>query len=72
MKKNVAFLALVLFLPLFIFAQSNEEQLKKLEYDWLMAEFKNDTAAISKMMDDQFIAIGLSGIATKQQELDGI
>ena len=37
-----------------------------------MAEFRVDTAAISKMMDKDFIAIGKSGISSKQQELNGI
>ena len=48
------------------------EKLKKLEYGWLVAEFKRDTASISTMMDDRFMSVGLTGISTKQQELDGI
>ncbi|MEP7255050.1 MAG: nuclear transport factor 2 family protein [Ferruginibacter sp.] len=48
------------------------EILKKIEYDWLIAEFKLDTATISKMMDDSFISINPSGILNKQEELDGI
>ena len=46
--------------------------LQKLEYDWLSAEFKLDTAAIAAMMDDGFISVNTTGIANKQQELDGI
>ncbi len=47
-------------------------KLKQLEYDWLMAEFKLDTATIAAMMDEKFMAIGLTEIINKQQELDGI
>jgi len=48
------------------------EKLKKLEYDWLIAEFKMDTATIALMMDEKFMAIGLSRITNKQQELNGM
>jgi len=48
------------------------EKLKKLEYDWLIAEFKRDTASIAAMMDEKFISVGLTGTSNKQQELDGI
>ena len=43
-----------------------------MEYDWLLAEFKLDTATISGMMDESFISIGTSSISTKQEELNGI
>jgi len=46
--------------------------LRKMEYDWLIAEFKLDTSTISKMMDKSFIAIGANSISNKQEELDGI
>lgn len=48
------------------------ETIKKLEYDWLIAEFKQDTATIAAMMDEKFISIGLSGLLNKQEELKGI
>lgn len=53
-------------------AQKDMEQLKKMEYDWLIAEFKLDTATIAAMMDKKFIAVGLNSVNNKQQELDGI
>lgn len=60
-------------LPFLSFSQNDDKQLlKKLEYDWLMAEFAVDTAIISKMMDDSFIAIGPSGTSNKREELAGI
>jgi ketosteroid isomerase-like protein len=40
--------------------------------DWLIAEFKNDTATVAKMMDESFMAVGLSRIFSKQEELEGI
>ncbi len=46
--------------------------IKKMEYDWLMAEFRLDTASIATMMDEKFMAIGLTGVSNKQQELNGI
>jgi hypothetical protein len=52
--------------------KKDEKILKHMEYDWLMAEFKLDTAAISKMMDESFVSIGTNSISTKQEELDGI
>ncbi|RYY45120.1 MAG: nuclear transport factor 2 family protein [Chitinophagaceae bacterium] len=54
------------------FPNNDIELLKKMEYDWLMAEFKLDTAAIAAMMDERFMAIGLAGVSNKQQELSGI
>ena len=53
-------------------AQSDEEILRKKEYNWLMAEFRLDTAAISAMMDEAFISISASGTRSKPQELEGI
>ena len=63
-------------LPNTLFSQNinskiETETLKKMEYDWLSAEFKLDTAAISRMMDDSFISINESGISNKQEELNG-
>jgi len=46
--------------------------IKKMEYAWLMAEFKLDTTTIAGMMDEKFIAIGITSISNKQQELNGI
>jgi len=43
-----------------------------MEYEWLMAEFRLDTAFISAMMDDRFMAIDLNKISGKQDELKGI
>ncbi|HVG14425.1 MAG TPA: hypothetical protein VM935_05670 [Chitinophagaceae bacterium] len=33
-------------------AQADEALLRQPEYNWLIAEFRNDTATISKMMDE--------------------
>ncbi|MDB5202932.1 MAG: hypothetical protein JWQ27_2341 [Ferruginibacter sp.] len=46
--------------------------LEQLEFNWLSAEFKRDTVTIARMMDEQFISVGLADISSKQQELDGI
>ena len=48
------------------------EKLKQLEYAWLMAEFKMDTASIAQMMDEKFMSIGPTSISNKQQELAGM
>ncbi len=77
MKLFFSSLTFFVFFSLQTFSQSirdNEDMktLKKMEYDWLIAEFKLDTATISKMMDDGFISIGASSISTKQEELNGI
>jgi len=61
-----------LFFTLSSSAQNDEDLLRKLEYDWLTAEFKNDTAFISKLIDDSFIAIEPTKVSTKKEELDGI
>lgn len=53
-------------------ADKDIETLKSMEYEWLQAEFRLDTAAISKMMDEKFISVGLTGVSTKQEELNGI
>lgn len=73
---SVAFL-IALCSPFQSFSQKSEfkrdsEILKKLEYNWLVAEFKLDTSTISKMMEDSFIAIGANSISNKQDELEGI
>ncbi len=52
--------------------KSAEAMFRKMEYDWLMAEFKQDTATISSMMDNSFMSIGADAVGTKQQELQGI
>jgi ketosteroid isomerase-like protein len=46
--------------------------LEKLEYDWLAAEFKLDTASIAGMMDDSFISIGATAVMNKREELNEI
>lgn len=46
--------------------------LQKMEYDWLAAEFRMDTASIAQMLDDNFIAVAKSGISVKQKELEGV
>jgi len=53
-------------------AKSATEILKQLEYDWLLAEFRADTAKISKFIDNSFISVSKSGIETKQEELKGV
>jgi hypothetical protein len=45
------------------------EKLKKLEYDWIIAEFKLDTLTLSSILDESFISIDSAGILDKQQEL---
>jgi C-terminal processing protease CtpA/Prc len=52
--------------------RTDENVLRRMEYDWLMAEFRVDTVTISKMMDESFISIGESGVSNKHQELAGI
>lgn len=52
---------------------SNETALlKKLEYDAISAEFRLDTAAIARVLHDNFIAIYPHKLQNKQQELAGI
>lgn len=51
--------------------QKDSLMLRSMEYQWLTAEFKLDTATISKMMDDAFISIGDNSISNKHQELAG-
>ncbi|MFT3912287.1 MAG: nuclear transport factor 2 family protein [Ferruginibacter sp.] len=51
---------------------NDTETLKKMEYDWLMAEFRLDTATIAAMIDETFIAVGATGSSGKQEELKGI
>jgi hypothetical protein len=48
------------------------EELLTLEYKWLEAEFKLDTAYISALIDSTFIGISGKHISTKRQELDGM
>lgn len=46
--------------------------LKNLEMQWLVAEFKADTAAIAKLMDERFISIGPFEVSNKKAELEAI
>ncbi|MEO7562138.1 MAG: nuclear transport factor 2 family protein [Ferruginibacter sp.] len=46
--------------------------LKKMEFDWLAAEFERDTAFISPMIDETFISIEEDGLHDKQQNLKGM
>jgi hypothetical protein len=43
--------------------------LKQLEHDAIQAEFKMDTASISKVMDEGFISITAKDVTTKHDEL---
>ncbi|RIV23340.1 nuclear transport factor 2 family protein [Fibrisoma montanum] len=70
--KSLFLSILAILQTLTVFAQTDEEVLQKLEYDWLIAEFKNDTAAIASLMDETFVAVGLTKTYSKQAELDGI
>ncbi len=70
--KHYFLLTLAALSSLLVLAQKDEELLQKMEYDWLIAEFKNDTATIAKMMDEAFVAVGSAKIYSKQQELEGI
>ncbi|MGB8192645.1 MAG: hypothetical protein WCF67_12035, partial [Chitinophagaceae bacterium] len=70
--KHVYLLIQGIFLSHFVFAQKDDQLLRQLEYEWLRAEFRNDTAMIAKMMDETFIAIGAKKVSSKQEELDGI
>jgi hypothetical protein len=66
-------LAILCIFPRESLSQNSDiEILKKMEYDWLMAEFKLDTATIAPMMDEKFMAIGLTSVSNKQEELNGI
>jgi len=58
--KQIFLLMLSSALSITVLAQKDEALLRELEYKWLIAEFKNDTSAISKMMDNAFMAVGLS------------
>ena len=51
---------------------NDKETLERLEYQWLLAEFRLDTATIASMMDKKFIAVGITGLSGKQEELVGI
>jgi hypothetical protein len=48
------------------------EELLTLEYKWLEAEFKLDTAYISTLIDSTFTGISGNRITNKQQELEGM
>ena len=70
--KHIFLLIQAVFFSHFVFAQKDEQLLRQLEYEWLRAEFRNDTATIARMMDEAFIAIGTTGVSSKQEELEGI
>jgi CubicO group peptidase (beta-lactamase class C family) len=53
-------------------SNSITEQIKQLTYKAFSAEFKNDTAAISRLMDDNFISVYPHKTQNKHQELKGI
>jgi len=48
------------------------ETLKRLEYEAISAEFRLDTAAISRVIHENFIAVYPNKLQNKQQELAGI
>lgn len=48
------------------------DAIKRLETEWLEAEFKMDTAKIARMMDHRFMGISGATLSTKQEELNGI
>ena len=50
-------------------AKTDVEKLTKLEYDWIIAEFRSDTLTLSSILDESFISIDSAGILDKQQEL---
>jgi hypothetical protein len=50
-------------------SKADIEKLTKLEYDWIVAEFKLDTVLLSSILDESFISIDVAGILDKQQEL---
>jgi len=50
----------------------DKSMIRQLEYDWLQAEFRLDTASISAMMDETFVAVAGAGLQNKQRELEGI
>ena len=71
------FLVVSLVIPKTLLSQNSSvandmNKLKNMEYDWILAEFLLDTATISAMMDEKFMAVGLTEISNKQQELNGI
>ncbi len=53
-------------------SRNDAEIIRKMEYDWLVAEFKLDTATIAPMMDKTFVSVGLKGLSNKQQDLEGM
>ena len=74
--KIVLIVSTICLLPLHLISQdvnfkNDSTTIRNLEYNWLISEFKLDTATISKMMDTGFISIGVNSISNKQEELDG-
>ncbi len=55
-----------------LLASTVEQRIRSLEYKAFDAEFRLDTATLSKMMDEKFIAVYPRTISNKQQELAGI
>ena len=43
-----------------------------MEFDWLAAEFKRDTAFISPMINETFNSVEADGLHDKQQNLKGM
>ncbi len=55
-----------------LLANTVEQRIRSLEYKAFDAAFRLDTATLSKMMDEKFIAVYPKTISNKQQELAGI
>ncbi|HUM98509.1 MAG TPA: hypothetical protein PK275_11690, partial [Chitinophagaceae bacterium] len=60
--KIILIVSTICLLPLHLISQDvnfkkDSATIRNLEYNWLISEFKLDTATISKMMDTGFISI---------------
>ena len=63
MKPSLLLLALSMFYCFNLHAQTSAiAVIKKLNYDWLNAYPKKDTAALSKILADDFILISPGGV----------
>ena len=51
------------------YAERDKKQLLALEYAWLKAEFRMDTAYLATLMDESFMGITASGVSNKREEL---
>ncbi len=49
--------------------ENDIDNLKKLEHEWLVAEFKLDTSTISALMDTSYVYVGLDGLTGKAEDL---